>query len=122
MSTTSNLSLITGQSDSTRFSSYTSVIDQNFQKIDDFAGAIKGAGGTATIYAAQWSSNTYTLSINDLGDNDAIFICPSTAADKLLMEDAEIFVNPVTNGHNVTITAETTPSSDISINYFITRG
>jgi len=93
---------------------------QNATKYYLSDGSELGANGTATLAAASWSNNTYTLTVSALGANDAIFITPATAADKALMEAADIFITAGTG--SVTFTATTTPTSDIAIKYFISRG
>lgn len=92
----------------------------NAQIIDEFAGAIFGVSGTATLSASGWSGGAYTLTVASLGVNDAIFFSPATYADKTAMESANIFVS--VNGTTVTFTAGTTPAANISLNYFIARG
>lgn len=94
--------------------------ESNAQIIDDFAGAIYGTSGAATLLSANWSEGTYTLTVAALGTDDAIFITPSTAADKANIEAANFFVSA--SGTTVTITAETEPAVDIDIDYFISRG
>lgn len=92
----------------------------NMQIIDEFAGSIPGVSGTATLLASSWSDNSYSLTVSALGANDAIFFSPATSADKTAMESANIFVS--VNGTSVTFTAGTTPTANISLNYFIARG
>lgn len=79
-----------------------------------------GEAGAATLYAANWSGSTYTLTVSGLGANDSIFIRPATSGDKALYEAAEIFDTAGTG--SVTFTATTIPSSNIDLLYFIVRG
>lgn len=128
MATTLNLSLTVDMAGSTRFrtiqdqTGYVNTMDENLQKIDQFAGSIKGASGTVTLLAANWTGTTYSLTVAGLGDNDAIFFTGNSAADKTLIEEAGLFIDPNTVSGVVTITATTTPVSDIVMSYFITRG
>lgn len=129
MATTTNLGLVVDQAGSTKFRSATAAtdtyvknIDENMRKIDQFAGEIKGVGGTITLLASSWSGTTYTLTVVGLGTNDAIFFSPSTTTDKEALEANKVFISPSTSGTTVTITAETAPSTDISLDYFISRG
>ena len=122
MASTTNLGLTVAVSGNTKFSDYRSIQDSNLQKIDEFAGSIKGVSGTVTLLAASWSGTTYTLTVAGLGNNDAIFFTPSTTTDKETMDESKIFISPSTSGTTVTITAETAPSTDISLDYFISRG
>lgn len=95
-----------------------------FQKIDEFAAtvALKGTEGTVTLLAANWSNNTYTLTMSGLGNNDKVDFGPSTAADQTNMSSAGLFVNPNPVNGVVTFTCSTTPAADISLAYYITRG
>ena len=96
------------------------IVGMNNLLLDDIVNSSIGASGTATLDDAAWSNGSYTLTVGTLGANDAIFITPATAADRALMQAAEIFVTASTG--SVTFTATTTPSSDIGIKYFISRG
>lgn len=122
MAATPNLSLTISMSSDTLFSNYVSEQDSNLQKIDQFAGSIKGASGTVTLLAANWVGTTYSLTVAGLGDDDAIFFTGNSSADKALIEEAALFIDPNTVSGVVTITATTTPVSDIVMSYFITRG
>lgn len=128
MATTSNLGLTVDMAGSTRFrttqdqTGYVNTMDENLRKIDQFAGSIKGTSGTVTLLAANWVGTTYSLTVAGLGDNDAIFFTGNSSADKALIEEAELFIDPNTVSGVVTITATTAPVSDIVMSYFITRG
>lgn len=84
--------------------------------------SVKGTSGTITLLAANWSNNNYTLSLAQLGASNALFVTPSTTADQEAASNAGIFFDPNPQGITVTVTAETTPSTDISFEYFIARG
>ena len=92
----------------------------NAQIIDEFAGAIYGVSGTAVLSASGWDNGVYTLTVASLGANDAVFFSPATLTDKTAMDSANIFVS--VNGTTVTFMAGSTPSANISLNYFIARG
>lgn len=92
----------------------------NMQLIDNFAGAIYGTSGAVTLLVANWVVDTYTLTVADLGANDAIFFTPTTATDKSNIESASFFISA--SGTTVTITAVTPPIVDIGLDYFISRG
>lgn len=84
------------------------------------ANLLLGVSGIATLSLSTWASNSYSLAVNELGANDAIFFSPVSATDKTNLETANIIIN--TNGATITFTAETTPIANISLNYFIVRG
>lgn len=86
----------------------------------DSIDAIKGVSGTVTLTASAWNNNSYTLNVSSLGANDAIFFSPTNATGKAALENANIVIS--VNGTTVTFTANSAPSVDISLNYFIVRG
>jgi len=92
----------------------------NAQLIDEFAISIYGTSGQVVLNAELWSEKVYSINVTQLGAYDAIFFSPSTLADKTALENANIIMS--TNGSIITFTAETTPTADITIDYFITRG
>lgn len=81
-------------------------------------GKFYGTSGTVTLTAANWTDGTYTLTVEDMGENDAIHFSPSTKEDKTAL--ADVFVSA--DGQTVTFTADKTPTADITLNYFIARG
>lgn len=118
--TTSNLGLIIGQTNDTKFSDYVGGNDDNFRAIDEFAGKVFGISGTVSLSASGWASKVYSLTVNNLGDNDAVFFSPISIDDKKNLESAEIIITA--SGKIVTFTASTTPTANIGLNYFIARG
>lgn len=94
----------------------------DFQKIDKFAGAIYGVSGIATLAASSWNAETlqYKLTVDALGNADAIFFSPADTASKEKMENANCFVQ--CEGKIVTFTATEVPTENIALNYFISRG
>lgn len=82
--------------------------------------AVRGLSGTATLLANDWVNNEQSLVLSELGDDDAVFFYPSSSTDKELLESANVFVSA--SYSTVTFSAETIPSSDISLYYFIARG
>ena len=84
--------------------------------------ADKGESGTITIKSTDWSGYTFTTTILDLGENDAIFFTPLTKDDKNNIEDVDIFIS--SEGNQVTFICEYPPrdSIDIKFKYFIVRG
>lgn len=118
--TTSNLNLIVGQTDDTKFSDYVGNLDDNFRAIDEFAGKVFGISGIVSLSTSKWTNKTYSLTVNNLGDNDAVFFSPVTLEDKQNLESAEIIISA--SRSIVTFTASKTPSADIRLNYFIARG
>ena len=124
---TSYLSLVTSLSGSTYFSDYLSAQDDNLEKIDMFAGnvlsaisAMAGASGTVTLLSSSWLSSVYSLSVSNFGENDCIEFGPATRSDKTALEEANIVIT--TSNNSVLFDAENTPSTDINLIYFITRG
>ena len=79
-----------------------------------------GSGGQTVLEASQWVDNVYNINITQLGNYDAIFLTPSALADKTALESANIIIS--TNGSTVIFTAEISPTVDISLEYFISRG
>jgi len=87
------------------------------------ASSALGRSGTYTLAVSDWrGSGPYTFNDNFsyLGNNDAIFFSPSTATDKTNMEDANIFIS--SSGIMVSFRAETKPTADITLEYFIVKG
>lgn len=82
--------------------------------------AAKGVSGTDTLLASAWVNGVQTKIYADLGANDLIEFTPATVADNELAVSAQIFTTA--SGTTVTFTAANTPTQDISILYFITRG
>lgn len=83
--------------------------------------AIYGTSGEVTLTSSAWASNnTYTLSLTQLGANDAVFFSPVSATDKTALETANVIISASTG--TVVFTALAIPSEDISLNYFIARG
>ena len=92
----------------------------NAQIIDDFARTIYGVSGSVTLPVASWVLDSCTFNFSELGSNDAIFFTPVARTDKVALESASLVI--ATDGANVTFTAEVTPVTDISLEYFISRG
>lgn len=131
MAKTTNLGLEIATEDTVLFKDWRNVINgqgagteadpkSNTQIIDEFAGAIQGVSGSVTLTSGDWSGKVYSLMVESLGANDAIFFSPMTAADKTALENANCIV--ATNGTLVTFTATTAPTEDVELNYFIARG
>ena len=94
----------------------------DFEKIDKFAQHIYGVSGVATLTASSWNAETlqYKLTVDALGNADAIFFSPADTASKEKMENANCFVQ--CEGKIVTFTATEVPTENIALNYFISRG
>ena len=92
----------------------------NAQIIDAFAGAIYGLSGQVVLLATNWTDNDYTLQLAQLGANDAVFFTPATADDRTALENANITLS--TDNSVVTFMAEAAPTTDVTIDYFISRG
>lgn len=125
--TTSYLSLVTSLPGSTYFSDYLSAQDSNLEKIDAFAksamsaiNAIKGFSGAVTLLSSSWLSSVYSLSVSNFGENDCIEFGPVSRLDKTALEEANIVITA--SGNSILFDAENTPSTDINLIYFITRG
>lgn len=82
---------------------------------------VLGVSGTLTIKASDWSNKTYTVTLGQLGTNDAVFFTPTTASDKDAIDTAG-GAYTTTSGSEVTFTVATVPTADISLDYFIARG
>lgn len=92
-----------------------------FDDLPSFVDSIKGVSGSVTIIVTQWSTfNTVTKTFTELGDYDCIEFYPATTRDRDNANNADIFVSAT--GNVVTFIAETRPTTDITFNYFITRG
>lgn len=88
------------------------------KKASDFA--TPGVSGQITIETTDWSSNVATKTFADFGAYDLITFYPATATDKESASAFDIFVSA--SSPAVIFTATTTPTDDITFNYFITRG
>jgi hypothetical protein len=128
MAKTTNLGLNLTEDDQTTFKTWRESLDgngadeslSNMQIIDDFAGKIYGQSGTFTLTASGWSGNDYTIAVEELGENDALLVSGATASDQTKMGTANLFATA--SAGSVTFTAETKPTEDITLNYFIARG
>ena len=101
---------------------YASNANSAFQKIDEYVGSKQSTEGTVTFLAASWSNNTYTLTLSGLRSTDKVDFGPSTAADQTNASNAGLFVDPNPVSGVVTFTCSNTPTADISLAYYITRG
>jgi hypothetical protein len=96
--------------------------DRGLIKLDAVAhaSAVQGLNGTLTIPTSNWSDNAYSVEVEDMGENDAIFFTPLTREDKTALEEANVFIS--TEGNVVTFTCDDMPSTAINLKYFICRG
>ena len=90
------------------------------QEVDVLQSDMTGVSGQTVLDVSLWVDNLYNINVTQLGNYDAIFFTPSTLADKTALESANIIIS--TNGSIVTFAAETSPTVDISLEYFISRG
>ena len=82
-----------------------------------------GVGGYVTLSADKWTQDiTQSLIISGLRVTDLILFYPSSAYDRAILTNCEVYVSPDTDGEKVTASARVKPSLDISLRYFITRG
>ena len=128
MAKTTNLGLNLTEDDQTTFKAWRESVDgvgaeassSNMQIIDRFAGHIYGQSGMFTLNASDWDGNNYTVAVNELGETDALLVSGATAVDQKKMGEANLFATAIAG--SVTFTAETKPTGNITLNYFITRG
>lgn len=128
MAKTTNLGLNLTTDDSTEFEAWRKSIDgngsgndkSNMQIIDEFAGNAIGRSGTFTLLSSNWANSTQTISIPTLGANDLLNIVGASVADQDKLDAAQLFGASVAG--SVTFTAKNTPTSNIAVKYFITRG
>ena len=85
-----------------------------------FVGGANGRNGALTLNASGWNGNEYTVAVDDLGESDALLISGATASDQKKMNAAGFFATA--GSGSVTFTAETKPTENIALNYFIVRG
>lgn len=86
-------------------------------------GEILGISGEIVLEELQWQGEKLTaLRISELGDNDMISFYPKSLYDRRVMSEAELFIRPDASEGVVTFSAETPPTDDICLCYFITRG
>lgn len=78
--------------------------------------------GTAVLEAAEWVGTSYSLTIDGLQNSDMIDLCGESKTDDENYADSGIWVNPSHSGGVVTFVADTAPTVDIYIKYFVTRG
>ena len=81
-----------------------------------------GLAGEIEIKTSGWKNNSYSATIPTLRDEDAVMITPATEADKVALEEAGLYVIPEVSGGVVNMTVDTTPTVNIDLLYFITRG
>ena len=128
MAKTTNLGLNLTTDDSTEFEAWRKSIDgegsgqdkSNMQIIDEFAGDVVGKNGTFTLLANSWVSSSQSVNITGLKSTDLLTIAGATSADQDLLNAAQLF--GTTSNGSATFTAKNTPSSNIAVKYFITRG
>lgn len=82
--------------------------------------ALTGMSGSAILTSANWIASVYTLTVSNLGANDAIFIKGLSRVDKRALTVADIITSATLS--TVTLTALESPSTDIAISYYIVRG
>lgn len=127
MSQTQNLGLPLFDDDAP-FDEWSSGINQNksgaeksaFQKIDDFAGHIYGVSGSFSIAPSAWANKSHTVSVEELGEHDAIFVSPVTVTDRDLMDKAQLFAS--SSKGKVDFSVKTVPGTTLNLKFFITRG
>lgn len=86
--------------------------------------AVTNRGGTFTVHPSDWNNGEFYRFTIFLQANDKVDIGALTYADQEKINQAQLFV---TVGGNyptmyIKITAQTTPTSDINFQYFITKG
>lgn len=106
---------LNGEGDGTEENPYS-----NMQIIDNAIQKIYGTSGEVTLTASNWQNNSYALNISKLGVNDAVFFTPANLTSKTVLESANVFIS--SNASIVTFSAQTAPTQDIILAYFIARG
>ena len=82
-----------------------------------------GVCGSVTLLASEWDKDcALTLNLPELGGHDMVQFSPDTKADRAVMTNYRIFVEPDTAGNQVRFVADAKPVSNIDLRYFITKG
>ena len=82
-----------------------------------------GRGGNAILLKARWSSDyKQEIIVSELGENDLIEFYPATKADRAVMANYRIFLEPDSVGGKCIFVADAKPTADITMKYFITKG
>ena len=83
---------------------------------------VKGYNGQLTIYTTDWNNGQAVMEIAEAYEEDMITFYPATITDQTNATNAGLFVSGPDEDSDVTFTATTTPTVDITFKYFITRG
>lgn len=81
-----------------------------------------GFGGTCTVQAGKWVGKAQKVSVPDLGEDDLIIFYPMTRADRGIIANCGVFIEPQVSGGEIRFTVAEEPSLDLTLSYFITKG
>ena len=80
-----------------------------------------GVNGTVTLPASGWVDNKQTITIPDVGEDDFITFFPASSEDNIKVIESALYCEVDALDGAVTFTAENTPTSDISLRYYVNR-
>ncbi len=82
-----------------------------------------GVGGEAVLLKDGWNSDfLQRVTVSELEPYDLIQFYPETKLDRDIMTNYKIFVDPNVVGNRVRFLSGATPTTDIRLKYFITKG
>lgn len=82
-----------------------------------------GFGGGLKLSASAWDTDCcQAITVPYIGEHDMVQFCPATLSDRAVMTNYRIFVEPDVSGGQAKFVADAIPLTDISLNYFITKG
>ena len=94
--------------------------NNNFKKIDEFAGKIYGTSGELVLPTEGWQNNEIEIAVEQLGANDIIVLTPKTKTDRDNAEAARLF--STAQAGSITVAVDNIPIAAITFKYFIARG
>ena len=98
----------------------------NATELNSAVYGVRGISGSVTLQVSDWTiasqfKEAYKY-ITNLTPSDLIQFTPATKTDAEKATAAGLYIDPATDNDKVTFTVTTTPSSTITLLYFITRG
>ncbi len=82
-----------------------------------------GFGGSLRLPANGWDSDfCQKVVATFMGADDMIQLFPATRADRAVMTNYRVFVEPEVSGYIIKFVADAKPAADINLKYFVTKG
>lgn len=83
--------------------------------------SLYGVNGTVSLPASGWADNKQTVTIPNVGEDDFITFFPATSEDNILVVKSGLYCEVDALDGVVAFTVGDTPTSDISLKYYINR-